>query len=118
MTCSHSNVPKSAIRKAYANFIAWKEQYVIEQQEPYIQKAMQQTFWQKLLGKPARTREEAIAWCNENYIREGFSEYHWCKVEGWGTEATLSKLVDLCNLSTDEGIMISSEDAAVVLRFY
>ena len=60
MTCTQAKVSKQQIYNAYANFCLFHRDYIFRIKEPYIQEAMKRTFWQKILGKPALSREEAI----------------------------------------------------------
>lgn len=114
MTCSQAKVSKELIKQAATNFMKAKLKQVFDIQEPYIQGAMERTWWQKLLGKPARTREEAITYCNSEYYWE---EYTLCEIWGWRSRETLENLVSLCNITQDEFIMLTPEDAAVVYKY-
>lgn len=54
-------------------YTRWRDSCVSALREPMIQKAMRHTWWQKLIGKPPRTRDEAIA-----HLRRGslFDSYN------------------------------------------
>lgn len=54
-------------------YIRWRDSRVSALREPMIQEAMRHTWWQKLIGKPPRTRDEAIA-----HLRRGspFDSYN------------------------------------------
>lgn len=113
MTCTQAKVPKQTVYQAYNNFSSWRKDYLFNIKEPYIQKAMQRTFWQKILGKPARTREEAIDWCNANLI---WTDYADCGLHNWREHQALKDLAALCDLTTDEFISVSSDDAMYIKR--
>lgn len=74
---------------------------------------MQRTFWQKILGKPARTRKEAIDWCNKELI---WTDYKDCHLYYWRENDALKDLVSLCDLTEGEYIMLTPEDASYVQR--
>lgn len=114
MTCSNAKVSKALILKAATNFVVYKQQKVKQVQEPYIQEAMQRTWWQKLLGKPARNRQQAIVYCKENHQ---WNDYGLCVYRGLNDETKLENLVDLCNLTEESCIMLSPADAAVVEKY-
>lgn len=114
MTCSNAKVSKSLILQAATNFMQYKKHEVFSVQEPYIQEAMKRTCWRKLLGKPARTRTEAIRWCDDNLL---WTDYRGVHLRGWYEESKLENLVDLCNLTEESCIMLSPADAAVVEKY-
>lgn len=114
MTSSNAKVSKALILKAATNFAVYKRQHVHAVQEPYIQAAMKRTWWQKLLGKPARSREQAIQWCDDNLL---WTDYKGVHLRGWFEESKLENLVNLCNLTEESCIMLSPADAAVVEKY-
>lgn len=49
-------------RELCRTYLEDRQRYLAAERETMIQEAMQRTWWQRLLRRPARTRAEAIRW--------------------------------------------------------
>lgn len=79
---SYIAVPAERAAKLVSAYMAARDAYIAEQREPLIQRAMRHTWWQRLRGKPPRTRAQAI-----EYLKAGdpFGEYRLLGLVDLGT---------------------------------